>query len=273
MLLIFTDLDGTLLNPDDYRYDPALPVIRQLQAQGFPIIPVTSKTRAEVTVLCNTIGLNEPFITENGSGVFLPKTDTRFDFTPLNLPDTVLEGNHRLLRLGCTYTEARAGLRTLSKNLGAPLRGFGDLKVEEVQKRTGLSAQDAALAKTRDFTEPFITPQNILAETLKTVAEATGFKLTVGDRFSHLIGQGAGKGRAVQLLIKAYRSRFSDQPLTTIGLGNSPNDLEMLEAVDVPIVIPGKHGPHPDLADRNWTVAPAIGSQGWARVMQEQARP
>ena len=37
MLICFTDLDGTLLNHDDYRYDAAIPVIQKLQQAGVPI--------------------------------------------------------------------------------------------------------------------------------------------------------------------------------------------------------------------------------------------
>jgi mannosyl-3-phosphoglycerate phosphatase len=42
----------------------------------------------------------------------------------------------------------------------------------------------------------------------------------------------------------------AQQAIITLGLGNSPNDLEMLENVDIPIVVPGCRGSHPELADR-----------------------
>ncbi|MGB3493459.1 MAG: HAD-IIB family hydrolase [Elainellaceae cyanobacterium] len=264
MLLIFTDLDGTLLNPDDYRYDDALPVIQQLQAKNIPIIPVTSKTRKEVEALCTAIPLNEPFITENGSGIFIPAEDTRFPLT-----HTQASESYRVLQIGCTYAEARQGLKALSLLIDIQLQGFGDLSIQDIGDRTGLAPEDALLAKTRDFTEPFVTPQSIAAEELRTAAESLGFKLTVGDRFSHLIGKNAGKGIAVNHLIAAYQTIHGQTQVTTVGLGNSPNDLEMLYAVDIPIVIPGKKQPHPALADQGWRIADFSGAKGWAQMLTQ----
>ena len=102
----------------------------------------------------------------------------------------------------------------------------------------------------------------------KTITEL-GFRVGVGDRFSHLIGGNAGKGRAVEWLVRRYATIAPGETITTIGLGNSPNDLAMLEAVNIPIIIPGKKGPHPGLGDRGWLVAPSPGCQGWAEVVVE----
>ncbi|MDY6940578.1 MAG: HAD-IIB family hydrolase [Cyanobacteriota bacterium] len=263
-ILIFTDLDGTLLNPDDYRYDSALPTIHQLQSRHIPVIPVTSKTRREVETLGEQIGLAEPFIVENGSGIFIPKGDRRFEVSGCEE-----WGNDHLMRLGCTYADARETLTKLAAALGETLRGFGDLSVEEVQQLTGLPPEEVKLAQTREFTEPFVTPKTIPPETIAREGEKLGFHITVGDRFSHLIGAEAGKGKAVRWLVERYRAMFPDAEIVTIGLGNSPNDRPMLEVVDIPAIIPGKNGPHPGLADRGWQVAPAVGCQGWGLIVEE----
>lgn len=262
-ILIFTDLDGTLLNPDDYRYDSALPIIHQLQSQQIPVIPVTSKTRREVESLNQQIGLTEPFIVENGSGIFLPKGDRRFDVS-----ECEEWGDYHLMRLGCTYPQARETLTQLAAALGETLRGFGDLSVEEVQQLTGLPPEEVKLAQTREFTEPFVTPKTIPPETIASEGEKLGFHITVGDRFSHLIGANAGKGKAVRWLVERYRQVVPDAEILTIGLGNSPNDRPMLEVVDIPAIIPGKNGPHPGLANRGWQIAPAVGCEGWGMVVE-----
>jgi len=263
VLLILTDLDGTLLNQDDYRYDPVIPVLARLQQHGVPVVPVTSKTRREVASLRDALKLRDPFITENGSGVFVDPHDDRF-----NLDDAETWEGYRLLRLGCTYAAARRGLQAVAEKLGEPLRGFGDLSVVEVQQRTGLPEADAVLAKLRDFTEPFITPTHIPTAQIEAAVQAAGFRVTVGDRFSHLIGSRAGKGQAALRLLHAYQKSFPNETITTVGLGNSPNDLDLLEVVAQPIVVPGKRGPHPQLAERGWPIAPAPGSQGWAEAVQ-----
>jgi mannosyl-3-phosphoglycerate phosphatase len=261
-LLIFTDLDGTLLNHEDYDYRAALPMLAKLQELQIPVIPVTSKTRAEVASLRQEIGLNAPFIVENGSGIFLPQTDNRFANS-----DVILEGDYRVKQLGCTYIEARAGLRIIQSQVREILRGFGDFSDIEVANLTGLSKLAAKQAKAREFSEPFVTPKEISIEDLENTAAEYGFRVLIGDRFCHLLGADAGKGKAVTWLLNLYRSNIATDNILTIGLGNSPNDLEMLEAVDIPIVIANQQGIHPDLANRGWLVPQALGAAGWAEAI------
>lgn len=268
-LLLFTDLDGTLLGSEDYRYDAVLPTLKTLHQQGIPVIPVTSKTRAEVETLIHTLGLETPFVVENGSAAFIPR-----ETCPFALPPGEDMGAYRVVQWGVAYVMARAGLKAIAQELGRPLKGFGDFSVEQVQQLTGLSMQDAQQAKMREFSEPFLTPKNVSSTQLTLAVEAMGFRVVMGDRFSHLIGDGAGKGVAVQQLTALYRSTLApDAPLTTIGLGNSPNDIDMLEHTDQSIVMPGAHGPHPRLGERGWAIAPHPAPEGWAAAVERLLHP
>jgi mannosyl-3-phosphoglycerate phosphatase len=263
--IIFTDLDGTLLNAESYSYQAALPTLARLKQAGIPVIPVTSKTRKEVEQLRADVGLQEPFVVENGSAVFMPTDQTTF-----RLPDGEDMDGYRVLQLGCNYVTARAALKAIAVTIGRPLKGFGDWTVDQIVQLTGLPPEDARQAKAREFTEPFMTPKNVTPEALRDAVEDMGFKVVIGDRFSHLIGGEAGKGIAVHQLVELYRaSHDPDAPVVTVGLGNSPNDLDMLENVDHAIVLPGETGPHPRLANRGWTVAPAPAPEGWALAVED----
>lgn len=262
--IVFTDLDGTLLNGETYAYQAALPILAKLADLGIPVVPVTSKTRQEVAQLRQDVGLRDPFVVENGSAVYIPTDQTRFALPP----GEDVEG-YRVLQLGCNYVTARAGLKAIAQDLGRPLKGFGDWSVDQIVQLTGLSTSEAKQAKAREFTEPFMTPKNVPADRLREAVEAMGFRVVIGDRFSHLIGAEAGKGNTVHQLVQLYQARHPEaQTITTIGLGNSPNDLDMLENVDRPIVLPSAHGPHPQLADRGWTIAPAPAPEGWAVAVE-----
>lgn len=279
-IIIFTDLDGTLLNGEDYDYKPALGAIEELKKLGIPVIPVTSKTRQEVEFLRQEIGLDGPFIVENGSGIFIPSDESRF-----LVSEELRKENYYLKLLGCTYQEARAGLAALSQSLGEELKGFGDLSELEIAGLTRLPLKEVKLAKSREFTEPFVTPGNFTLEEVEKASRRVGFRVLIGDRFSHLLGEGAGKGKAVCWLMANYISpanteiapnldkykKFvaSERKVLTIGLGNSPNDLEMLESVDIPIVIPTGKGAHPGLASKGWRIAPYPGSAGWAKILMQ----
>ncbi|MTF40544.1 HAD-IIB family hydrolase [Cyanobacterium aponinum] len=262
MLFIFTDLDGTLLNQNDYRYDDALPILEILKNKNIPVIPVTSKTKAEVESLCAEIGLNDPFITENGSGIFIPKDDFRFDTT-----QALTTESYNYISLGFEYHNARCILWEISQKLKTDLVGFGDLSPEDIVNLTGLSLNEAILAKTRNFTEPFLTPKHINPSLLQNIAQEYQATIVVGDRFSHLVSAKAGKGNAVKWLLNNYHNL--EEKITTIGLGNSPNDISLLESVDIPIIIPNPDGVHKGLKNKNWQVAPHSGSKGWSQVITE----
>ncbi len=267
-LLIFTDLDGTLLHGENYGYGAAIPTLSHLKGLGIPVIPVTSKTRAEVVTLLADLELHGPFVVENGSAAFVPRQGTGFP-----VPPGEEDGPYRVVQWGVAYVMARAGLKAIAQELGRPLKGFGDLSVEQVQQLTGLGTVAAQRAKQREFSEPFLTPKNVSAAQLTAAVEELGFQVVVGDRFSHLIGAEAGKGVAVQALTALYRATLPPQtPLVTVGLGNSPNDLAMLTQTDRAIVLPGAHGPHPALADRGWAIAPAPAPAGWAMALDSLLR-
>ena len=261
-VIIYTDLDGTLLDSEDYNYQPALPLIKQLTQQQIPIVPVTSKTRQEVEPLRQKIGLTTPFIVENGSGIFIDAEDQQF----INETHQAF-GSYRLIQLGCTYQQARTGLKAIASELQTTLTGFGDLTAQEIVNLTGLSLKDAQRAKAREFSEPFITPKDIAAQTLENAVEKRGFRVVVGDRFSHLLGGKADKGEAVNLLTQLSQPPSVSKKVITIGLGNSPNDRRMLDVVDFPIIIPGKKGPHPGLVGIRGEVAPGVGPQGWTEAV------
>ena len=80
--IILTDLDGSLLDPDTYSFGPAKSLLVMLEKIGIPVIPVTSKTFSEVLKLKNELNNNHPFITENGSAIYIPKS--YFKTTKLN---------------------------------------------------------------------------------------------------------------------------------------------------------------------------------------------
>ena len=70
--IVFTDLDGTLLDHDTYSFRAALPAVDLLARRGCPVVPVTSKTSSETLVLMKQLKLAGPWIYENGGGVGLP---------------------------------------------------------------------------------------------------------------------------------------------------------------------------------------------------------
>jgi mannosyl-3-phosphoglycerate phosphatase len=254
--LVFTDLDGTLLDHDGYDWKPATSALHELAARSIPVVIVTSKTRPEVEELLREIGLEMPFVVENGAAAFFP--DRWADWAGA---DAVTRDGYRALVLGVDYPVVRHFLESLPAQLGA--RGFGDWDLEEIARRTGLPRERAALARQREFTEPFLLDDPDRLPEVEQRASEAGLCITRGGRFLHLMGAGQDKGRAVELVIARVTERLG-HPVATVGLGDSPNDLPMLQRVDVPIVVPHVEGPRIEPPSAAGWVARAPGSGGWA---------
>ena len=68
-LVVFSDLDGTLLDHYTYSFEDARPALGRLRAAGVPLVLCTSKTRAEIAPLRDALRNTHPFISENGGAV------------------------------------------------------------------------------------------------------------------------------------------------------------------------------------------------------------
>ena len=68
-VVIFTDLDGSLLHRDTFQFDTIKDYIKSLVNKGIIIIPNSSKTEKEIEKFNEELGINLPFISENGSSI------------------------------------------------------------------------------------------------------------------------------------------------------------------------------------------------------------
>ena len=68
-IIIFTDLDGSLLHRDSFKFDEIKDYIKSLIDEGIIIIPNTSKTEKEIEEFIKELGSNLPYISENGSSI------------------------------------------------------------------------------------------------------------------------------------------------------------------------------------------------------------
>ena len=223
-LLVFTDLDGTLLSHATYQSDAASPALKRLENIGAGVVMASSKTASEIYVLREDLRLQQwPAIVENGAGLLKPYAKGAMDYS--------------------FYAQLRAKLNKISADLRVLFRGFGDMDVTQVADRTGLSLSAAALAKERAFSEPGIwlgAPEEKAAflEALK----AQGIFARQGGRFLTL-SFGTTKADQITQITKDFAPRH------TIALGDAPNDIEMLEAADFGVIIANPHcAPLPELS-------------------------
>ncbi len=257
--LLFTDLDGSLLDHQSYDWSPAAPWLERLAMLGVPVIPVTSKTRSELLPLRQTLGLTaSPFVAENGAVVGLPPAwcHARLERTPG--PDGLV-----IRTLGVDIGFIRQRLAVWRERLGVRFTAMSEMALDALVAFTGLGEQEARLARMREGSEPLTWEDS--DERLAAFREGLagdGLRLVRGGRFWHVTGE-ADKGSAVSWLVARLEALRGVHPLT-LGLGDGPNDITMLEAVDQAVVIRGCHGL--EVAPRQPALyrSRASGPAGWA---------
>jgi mannosyl-3-phosphoglycerate phosphatase len=232
-VLVFTDMDGTLLDHDTYSFEAAQPALTRCRQLKIPVIPVTSKTRAEVIPLMTALGLDGPFIVENGAGVYVPAGYFKHQPT----------GTYAVDNFWCySQVPPRSKWLDLLDALASEFPGdfthFDKMGVAGIQTATNLSLEAAMLAQQRDFGEPV----QWLGETARqeqfiAACQAQGARILKGGRFLHVAGP-IDKGVAVNWLCDVFRGAGWSS-LQTIGLGDSHNDVAMLETVDFPVFVRG----------------------------------
>jgi len=230
-IVIFSDLDGTLLTSDTYRWEDAEPAIELCKKLNIPIVLVSSKTKAEIEVIREEMVLGSPFISENGGAIFMEYEGAQ------SLKGAMVKknGRYKKLELGTPYKTLIEALRKIRDKLGWNIKGFSDMSVEEIAYFTGMDLNMAYLPSLREYDEPFLILEEIdNISPLIELAEEMGLRVFKGGRFYHLQGKN-DKGKAIEILISCYKKNIND--IVTVGLGDSPNDFPMLKKVDYPILI------------------------------------
>jgi len=242
---ILTDLDGTLLEPDGTLSPEARQALAEAAAKGVPVVPITSKTAAEVAALLPQFSPSPGAGLENGGAVLRP--DGTLVLSPQALPLAQLQ-------------ELAAQLRRAT---GVALATIFELGEEELAQLTQLPPGALPAMRRRLATLPLVVERKhdqTLRQALSPPAQ-----LVRGNRFLHLQGPHSKASVLPQLL----ESIPGAGPL--VALGDAPNDVALLLAADVAVVVPGFHGPNPQLlaAVPGARVAPLPHGRGWAAVVQE----
>lgn len=265
--LIFTDLDGTLLDHHSYSHAEADSALQRLAERGVSCLINSSKTAAEVLPLHRQLGLDAPVIVENGSAVGIPPGNRYWPIDGL-LRDP--ETGWHWATLGRNRWEILPILDELQRASGARFRGFSELGLKQIETHTGLTPEAAALANRRNYSEPLLWEDS--AEALRNftaLAAKHGLHAVRGGRFVQVIGAEADKGRALTWCAGAY-SADSSTPVTCVALGDAPNDGAMLAAAEIAVWVRSPvHGPGPEQGRLQTLHTKATGPAGWAEAIHQ----
>lgn len=228
MLVLFSDLDGTLLSSKTCSYAAARPALDLIHASDTPLVFCTSRTRPEVELWRRRLANRHPFIVENGGALFIPDS-----YFPVPLRAPVRRDGYAVVEFGASYADLTATLSAAAAESGCEIRPFHRMSDGEIARTSRLPKNQAALARQREYDEPFevVGPG---ADKLLAGIEKRGKRWTRDRLFYHIHG-GNDTAACVKVLSDLYRQSFDR--VVTVGLADALDDTAFLNAVDIPILV------------------------------------
>ena len=261
-LVLFTDLDGTLLDEQGRVPEAAARLLAACPERGVLVVPVTSKTRAELEGLGDRLGIRGPFATENGGGVYVPR-----DLWPR--PAGFHEAGPYWRRAsGLGHAAVLAILAEEARACGVGVEPLSGMQADAAARCTGLDGPALVRCRTREFDEPFLAPgagPEALAR-LEHALRRRGLRLSRGGRFHHAHGP-FDKGTAVRTIMALFRD--GAEPPASAAVGDAPNDRPMLEAVRRAFLVRRGDGTaDPRARPPAATVTRGAGPDGWVEAVE-----
>jgi mannosyl-3-phosphoglycerate phosphatase family protein len=262
-LIVITDLDGTLLDQETYSYEASQPAIKTLKSLQIPLTLCSSKTRSEIVVLWEELELKDPFISENGGAIYFLR-----GYFPNPAEGDASKERFEAIKLGTDISDLRQRLQEAAEQCGVQVRTFAAMTPAELSRLSGLSQDQARLALEREYDEPFVVERGD-QDKLFDALRKKDLTVTYGGRFFHVTG-GHDKGRAVRTLLDLFRR--SGSRVWSVGLGNSANDLPLLENVDRPVLVRNFDGSYDEEVIKalpSIERTQAIGPKGWRESIEK----
>jgi mannosyl-3-phosphoglycerate phosphatase len=233
-LIVVTDIDASLLeSPTVSRLDERA-ALDFLAARGIPLVINSSRTRAEIERLQQTLRMRSPFVSEHGSALFVPHGC--FPTIPERARPAV--GGH-VVEFGKRYLEVVETLRQVCEELRVDIVSFSDLSIEEVARECGIAVVEAQLAKLREYTELFrIVDDNDTTRSRVYKALRRRHLRCWPTGHHHMVTAPPDRAEGLRTLKALWRHTWG--PPLIVGFGDSDDDVAWLRHADVAVIVPDR---------------------------------
>ena len=253
-IIIFSDLDGSLLDKDTFGFDEIEDYFKELISKGIKIIPNSSKTEAELSDFNNQYNLNLSFIAENGSSIH------GLNLIHENLPEKII--------LSRTADEIyKVYNQNITPDLKIKITFILNLKSNEQQEIFGLSLEKMNLAIKRDHSIPIqFNGTEIEKNEFIKIMNNSGLTIQTGGRIMNICDN-VNKSKAMSKTMELINKEI-DKEIITIGVGDNQNDIDMLKHSDYPCLVKNNSFDSSLLNIDNLIKSTEPSPRGWADVIK-----
>ena len=191
-LIIFTDLDGSLLHRDNFRFDEIKDYLKKIIDDGIIVIPNTSKTQSEIEEFIKDLGSSLPFISENGSEIH------GLDLINSNFPNKIILSRDKKELLEIFN-------KKVPKELKDQCKFISEMNTKEQIDILGLKDKNLKNALNRKYTIPFLFKGNKVEKNkLLKVLRSASLTMQEGGRVLNL-GDNTNKVKSMNQVLKIYK--------------------------------------------------------------------
>jgi mannosyl-3-phosphoglycerate phosphatase family protein len=253
-VLIFTDLDGSLLHRDTFKFDEIKDYLKQLISKGIFIIPNTSKTEKEILEFNNELGSSLPYICENGAAI------NGLDLLNSNLPKELILSREK-------DSLIKIFEKSVPVNLQNKCKWLPEMDKKKQSLIFGLEGEKLKIALDRKYTVPFIFDgtKNEKKE-LSKILKKKGLDLQEGGRVINLTDK-VNKAKALQVFVRFFKK--NNKNVKTIAVGDNYNDLDMLKTSDFPCLVFNDKFTLDEIPIKNLITTNKPSPEGWADVIKK----
>jgi hypothetical protein len=242
--MICIDLDGTLLGSDHGISHENIHAVRQAKEKGVLVVLSTGRMHLSARLYAEQLGIHDPIISSNGSFVKeregdrvfyernLLKEDLKFIIDTLGTfgvsPNFYNHGTMYVKEVRDFVLRYEELQKTLPKEKSILIRYINDgYSYEDFMDRDGAGVQKGICFPPDQLVEEIKTRMRLNTD-LKVVSSVSS-----GIKNIEFTSKEADKGRAALVLADAYGIR----PEEIICVGDSENDLSMLEVAGLPVAM------------------------------------
>ena len=252
-LIIFTDLDGSLLHRETFKFDPIKDYIKDLINNEIIIIPNSSKTEKEIERFNEELGVELPYISENGSSI------SGLNLINSNFPNKIILSREKeeLLKIFDLKVPEKI------KNKCLLISKLDKKKQEKIFGQKDDRLNDVL---NRKYTLPFLfNGEKKDKNRLIKILNSNSLTLQEGGRVSNLCDN-VNKIKSMNRVIKILKK--TKNKIKTIAVGDNYNDLDMLKNCDIPCLVFNDQFKLDQINIDNLIFSNKPSPEGWADVIK-----